>query len=334
MRKTVVTLMLGLLCCCGGWGEQSGNPLPVRLSIDMWVGFGPWVLGKQLGLFQKRGIDLEPIVITETGAKNAAMAAGRVDGRVEGLDSIVLSANRGIPGVVVLAVDESVGGDGIIATSAIKTISDLRGKKIGYQSGLPGHFFLLYLLHQAGMREADISLQIMDSASAGSAFLAGRLDAAVTWEPWLSRAAERPGAHLLTSTREHPGVIVDVLALQPAFLRDHPHAVEQLLLGWFDAVTYWKEHPAEANAIMAKFFKVPVSEFANILQGVHFSDLTRNRDLFGTEANPGTLYQVGEAAGTIWNEAGVLHAQPRPIQQLIDPHIIDHLGASVDEHTP
>jgi len=292
----------------------------------MWVGFGPWVLGKEKGFFERRGVQLEPVVIAGTGEKNAAMTAKRVEGRAEGLDSIVLAGNQGAPGVVVLAVDESVGGDGIIATREIRTVADLRGKKVGFQSGLPGHFFLLYLLHKAGMTEADISPQIMDSASAGSAFLAGNLDAAVTWEPWLSRAARRTGAHLLASTRENPGVIVDVLAVQPELVHDHPHEVEQILLGWFDAVEFWKKNPAEANAIMAKFFKLPIGEFTDLLQGVRFSDFEKNRQLFGTAKNPGKLYEVGEAAGQIWRKAGVLHDPPKPIQQLIDVSILEHLA--------
>ncbi len=326
MRNRVwVPLLLGLILFSSAGRAHSQNLPSVQISIDMWVGFGPWVLGKEKGFFEKRGVKLDPVIITGTGEKNAAMAAKRVQGRAEGLDSIVLAGNQGIPGVVVLAVDESMGGDGIVATREIRTIADLRGKKVGFQSGLPGHFFLLYLLHKAGMTEADISPQIMDSASAGSAFLAGKLDAAVTWEPWLSRAARRAGAHLLASTRENPGVIVDVLALQPEFVRDHPHEVEEILLGWFDAVEFWKKKPAEANAIMARFFKIPIGEFTDLLQGVRFSDQERNRQLIGTARNPGKLYEVGEAAGQIWREAGVLRDPPKPIQQLINVSVCERL---------
>ena len=126
---------------------------PVKISIDMWIGFGPLVVGKKKGLFEKRGVNVELVVITGTGEKNAAMAAKHVQGRAEGLESIVLAANQGVPGTVVLALDESAGGDGIVASRSIQSIADLKGKRVGFQTGLPGHFFLLYMLHKAGLTE-------------------------------------------------------------------------------------------------------------------------------------------------------------------------------------
>lgn len=331
MILTRIAVMLAMVVSLVGTTSQTGwaqQQQPILVSIDMWVGFGPWVVGKEKGLFEKRGLKVEPIVITGTGEKNAAMAAKRVQARSEGLDSILLASNQDVPGTVILVLDESNGGDGIVATRDIKRIADLKGKKVGFQTGLPGHFFLLYLLHGAGLTQADISPQIMDSASAGSAFLSGKLDAAVTWEPWLSRAAGREGAHLLASTRENAGVIVDVLAVQPEFLRNRPEDVRKLALGWFDSVQYCESHPAEANQIMAKFFRIPVSELEGTLRGVRLSNLKRNRELFGTAQSPGQLYKVGAVADQIWVDSGVLKGPSRPIPQTIDRSVIDGLPES------
>lgn len=290
----------------------------VKISIDMWIGFGPFVLGKEKGLFEKRGIKVEPIVITGTGEKNSAMIAKHVLGRTEGLDSIVLSVNQGAPGTVVLAIDESVGGDGIAAKKEIKSIADLKGKKVAFQSGLPGHFLLLYLLNTIDLTERNVDAQIMDSSAAGAAFIAGKVDAAVTWEPWLSKAANSEHGHLLTTTREHRGVIVDALAMHPDFVRDHPEDVKKIILGWFDAIEYWRNHREEANAIMAKFFKIPVEELEAILEGVDYCDLERNLELFGKEANPGKIYEVGEKAGFIWQKAGIIKREPLPVLKIIN----------------
>lgn len=312
--------------------EEKAAALPVQpqmetipISIDMWIGFGPLVLGKEKGLFEERGVHVEPVVITGTGEKSAAMVAKRVLGRTEGLDSIVLAGNQGAPGTVVLVVDESRGGDGIVAANDIASVADLQGRTVAFQSGLPGHFFLLYLLHGQGLGEDDIQAQIMDSSAAGAAFLAGKVDAAATWEPWLSKAAASPDGHILTSTREHRGVIVDVLAVHPDFLRDHRETVRRVLLGWFDSIEYWRENRDESNAIMADFFGLPVEELEAILDGVGYCDLPCNLELFGQPDAPGKLYEVGETAGAIWHETGVLDGPLLPIDQLIDRSLIDGL---------
>ena len=121
-------------------------------------------------------------------------------------------------------------------------------------------------------------------------------------------------------------MIVDVLAVQPEFLRDRPQDVKKVVLGWFDAVEYWKNNRSEANAIVAKFFNLPTGELEEMLSGVKFSDLERNLKLFGSVTATGTLYEVGEAAGDIWQESGVLKSKPMPMKQLIDGTVVNGLA--------
>ena len=112
-----------------------------------------------------------------------------------------------------MAIDQSVGGDGIVARKSIKSFQDLRGKKVSRsQKGLPSDFFLRALLQQHGMDTADIDYIDMETAQAGAAFLAGDLDAAVVWEPWLTRAKEQGNGHILASTHDYRNLIVDCLA--------------------------------------------------------------------------------------------------------------------------
>jgi NitT/TauT family transport system substrate-binding protein len=92
----------------------------------------------------------------------------------------------------------------------------------------------------------------MDADKAGAAFVAGALDAAVTWEPWLTKASESGHGHILITTRQKPGVIVDALAFRDTVLSQKKQAVAALVQAWFDALQYWKDHPAESDAIMAK----------------------------------------------------------------------------------
>lgn len=114
----------------------------------------------------------------------------------------------GSEGGVVLLQDWSRGGDGIVSLASIKSVRDLRGKKVACTQFTPSHF-LLYLLSQSGLtpgersgvREAIVFTQ--DAPAAAAMFKARQVDAAVTWEPDLSSAVRR-GRRPSSSPRPPP----------------------------------------------------------------------------------------------------------------------------------
>ena len=78
------------------------------------------------------------------------------------------------------------------ASSRIRTsrrIADLKGKNVAVNEGSVSEFYLNVLLGKAGLKESDLNTVNMTASDAGGAFVAKRVDAAVTWEPWLTRAS-------------------------------------------------------------------------------------------------------------------------------------------------
>lgn len=223
----------------------------------------------------------------------------------------MLAAGNNLVATIVMAVDESVGGDGIVARKDIQSVADLRGKKVAFQTGLPSEFFLRALLLDAGMSIGDLQTLDMETAQAGAAFIARQVDAAVVWEPWLTKAAQ-DGGHVLASTREFPNLIVDVLAFNQDVVQKHPEDVQAIVGAILKAIDYYKQHPDEANRIMAPHFQVTPEKFAAILEGVRFADLERNRAYFGTPPARGPIYGVAEKASRIWIQSGVTKAPIAP----------------------
>src|SRR5699024_79397 len=95
-------------------------------------------------------------------------------------------------------------------------------------------------------------VQNMSSGAAGSAFASGRLDAAFTWEPWLTTAEKSPKGHILISSAQTPGVIVDTIGFRRDYVQEHPDIVQAVVDGVLDAMKYIKTNRDEAYAIMAK----------------------------------------------------------------------------------
>ena len=293
-----------------GCTQQAETPV-YRIGLGPWVEFGPLYLARDKGFFKEASVSADLIVLTGIAERNSALKSGKLDALAAPVDYFVLSAGNGLVTTIVMAIDESVGGDGIVAKQSILQFADLRGKKVAFQRGLPSEFFLRALLQQHRVNIDEIQTIDMETAQVGAAFLANDLDAAVLWEPWLTKAKEEGHGHILASTRDYRDLIVDCLAFNQDVVKKKPEDVQKIVNAVFKAITFAQEHPEAASEIMAPYFQVDPAKYRAILSGVAFADLKRNREYFGTRENPGPLFQVASRASEIWLKAGVVSSPVR-----------------------
>jgi NitT/TauT family transport system substrate-binding protein len=292
-----------------------------RIGLGPFVGFGPLYLARDKGFFKDAGIDAELIVLTGLAERNSALKAGRIDALAAPVDYFVLSAGNNVKATIAMAIDESNGADGIVANSSIKTIADLRGKTVAFQRGLPSEFFIRALLQQNGMTLNDIKSVDMETAQGGAAFISKQVDAAVLWDPWLTKAAQDGHGHILASSKDYPNLIVDCLGFNQRVVARSPQDAQAIVNAVLRAIDYWKAHPQEADAIMAPYFQVDAAKYAQILEGINFCDLARNKRYFGTQQQPGPIFQVAERASVIWLDAKII-AQPVKPEEIISVNFI------------
>jgi NitT/TauT family transport system substrate-binding protein len=209
-------------------------------------------------------------------------------------------------------MDDSYGGDGIVAKKEIKTVKDLKGKTVAAQLGAgASYFWLNYVLSQNGLKLSDLKAVDMKAGDAGAAFVAGKVDAAVTWEPWLSKAKETPFGSVLLSSDKTPGIIVDSLAFKPAFLKERGADVKKIVAAWNEAVKFAADNPKDADAIMAKFTNQKPEEFTKEKAGVRFYGEKENKEYFGTSQKPGLLYKVTQRAADLWFDLKFIKSKPK-----------------------
>src|ERR1022692_3713795 len=151
-------------------------------------------------------------------------------------------------------------------------------------------------------------IQAMEPDVAGAAFLAGRIDAAVAWEPWLSKARTRPGGKVLLTSADVPGIIVDVVTVRDGFAKAHPGAVKGLIQAWFRAVGYLQPHPEEGLAIIGQSFSLGQREAGDMLSGVRF--LTPSHDEQFLKGSPSPEVSLLRKAASLYWEAGLIKRQP------------------------
>jgi NitT/TauT family transport system substrate-binding protein len=305
--------------------RKSGAPIFV-LNVDTWVGYAPFWLAKDKGFFQEEGVDVSIVTMPDVGQRKASMLTGSTDSLAETVDMLVLDREEKVPSVAVMVIDFSKGADGILATDQIKTIQDLRGKKVAVQKNYASEALLNYVLKKNGLKPSDVEKVDMEGGAAGAAFVSGQVDVAVTFEPWLSKAKERRGGRVLLSSADVPGVIVDILSIRKDYLQQNNEIVQKVMRSWFKALDYWKEHPSEANQIMAKHYNSTPDEFAELIKGLAWPRYDENRTYFGTKESPGAIYGVGQTFLEVFLETGQIKSKPdvsqgideRPLQTLYD----------------
>lgn len=291
-RRRVSALCLALLSLCVAPSIHAADA-PLRLGVPVWVGWMPWWVAQEKGLFAKRGVTVELRNFPVQGDAVTSLAGGSLDAASLATNDVLTINAAGPKASVVLLHDESAGADMLI-TRGIDTPQALKGQRIALEVGGVSHFFLTKLLAKYGMTEKDVTLVNMAAPDAGAAFAAKSIKAAVTWEPFGTQGVKSGGKLLLTS-KDTPGAIVDVLSVRNEVLKAHPEQVRRLVATWFDALDYVKNHQAESFKIMAKASGVSVSEFSEMWKGVRIPTLTDNQAALGSKGTPGTYgATVGE----------------------------------------
>ena len=310
--KLHVTLAAILLLTwgCARTGSQPREPL--KIGLVTWIGYGPFYVATEKGYFAENGVEVQLERIEGDVERRAAIASGRLDGIALTLDSMVVLRASGIPVKTIMAIDVSNGGDGIVAVKSIATIDDLKGKEIAFPSGLPSHFFLYSALKSRNMRMSDIKPIYMDADQAGSAFASGKLDAAVTWEPWLSKASEVGRGHVLVDSKRLNGKIQDVLFMRDEIIAKRPKEIDGMIRAWYKAVEFTAANPVEAGAIMSKALGLPNDKVARLMTGIRYQDRPGNKDAFGSPEHPGSLYALYDEISEAWLNEKVIAKRDRP----------------------
>jgi hypothetical protein len=211
---------------------------------------------EQEGLDISNGFDLEIIPLDLPDGTNHYNEAEIVEKIRSGewdcvLTTLASQGRYGNYGKVTAVIDESAGADQFWVKEGIKTINDLKGKRIAYLEGSVSEFMMLVLLNLVGLGPADVVLIPKTTTSdAVAAFNRGEADAISAWEPDVLEA-QKGGGHLLVGS-DVVRYIVDVIIVSNQAIETKPQVVQAFHRAWFQALKEQYENlPAAADSIAA-----------------------------------------------------------------------------------
>lgn len=264
----------------------------VKVGVSDWPGWVAWYVAEQKGFFKKHGADVKLVWFANYTDSISALSAGQLDANSQTWSDTMGPLAKGLPLKTILVNDNSAGNDALVAGPKIKNFADLKGKTIALEEFSVSHFVLVNALAKHGMKVSDVKIVNLSAGDAAAAFMSGRVDAAVLWNPWIHQVEVSGKGKALFTSKDLPGLIPDLLVAQDKAIQTKRKDLVGMIKAWFDTVAFIQNKPDEAAAIMSKVVNLKPDEYKVFLPGTRFFDAKLNQEAMGPATKPLSLLGV------------------------------------------
>jgi NitT/TauT family transport system substrate-binding protein len=293
------------LACQAMLSTAMAQDTKVAIGISGWTGFAPLTLAKEAGIFKKNGLDVTIRKIPQA-SRHLAIASGDIQCAATTVETWIVWNANGIATKQIFQLDKSYGADGMVVRNDIKSIADVKGKKVAASApGTAPYFTLAWFLKKNGLSVKDVTVVNMEPGPAAQAFIAGQNDAAMTYEPYLSavRAAPQAGK-IIATTLDYP-MVMDTFGCTPKFLDDNPKAAKALADSYFAALELIASDQTKAYEIMGADVKQSAEKFGKSAKYLRWQDRAANKKFF-----TGEFQAFSNEAAALLLEIGIIKQVP------------------------
>jgi NitT/TauT family transport system substrate-binding protein len=207
----------------------------------------------------------------------------------------------------------------MVVKPSIAKIGDLKGKTVAASApGTAPYFTLAWFLKKNGLSVKDVKVVNLEPQAAANAMIAGdtSVDAAMTYEPYLSAVRAKPEAgKIIATTLDYP-MVMDTFGCTPKFLADNPKAAQALANAYFDAVEMIRKEPKKSFEIMGADVKQTGEQFEASQKYLRWQDRAANQKFFA-----GEHAQFSKEAADLLLETGIIKQLP-DMSKLADPRYV------------
>lgn len=188
-----------------------------------------------------------------------AVNLGNVDISADVADTVPVFAQAAGAKLAFIAEETpSPAAQGILVAenAPVRSLSDLKGKRIAVTKGAGSHFLLLAALAKAGLSFKDISPAYLPPADGRAAFVSGKVDAWVAWDPFLTSARRQSAARLLVDGSDGLASYKRYYLASAAFAQKRGDVLAVLVRSLSETGRWVKSHPQEAATLLANLWKI------------------------------------------------------------------------------
>jgi len=296
------------------WAAQ-----PLKVGYSDWPGWVAWQVAIDKGWFKQAGVDVK-FEWFDYSASMEAFAAGKIDGVTMTNGDALVTGATGARSVMIMLTDYSNGNDMIIGKPGIKSLKDLKGKKVAVEFGLVEHLLLLNGLKKAGMKESDVTLVNAKTNEMPQVLASGDVAAVGAWQPIAGQAIKGlPGSRPLYTSADEPGLIYDVLAVSPTSLAARKADWQKVVGVWDKVVSYITDPKTQPDAvkIMAARVGVAPEAYTQFLKGTKLLSLQDGKAIMVKGEGFKSLHGSTKIADD-FNVANEVYKKAQPIDGYID----------------
>ncbi|MBU0680275.1 MAG: OmpA family protein [Proteobacteria bacterium] len=299
----------------------------IHIAYDNWIGYFPLCSPEMKSQMRRSGWLL---VCEDDNAdypgRMKRLEEGEIDLAVATVDSFILNAKAvDYPATITMVIDESKGGDAILARQEkVASLDALKGRndvKIAFTPGSPSHFLAKAAAEHFNVPEihpyGPNRIETEGSEKARDKLLSGTVDVAILWEPDVSKALEHKGIKKILGTEDTERLIVDILLVRRQFAKKQPETVKLLMNTYFRVLKKYREDPNLLRGHVKDSISLPEDKIDSMLRGVHWVSFTENCEKWFGIAAPGNYADEGlidtiESTVRILTSAGDFASNPIP----------------------
>jgi NitT/TauT family transport system substrate-binding protein len=299
----------------------------LKIAYSDWPGWVAWDIGVQKGWFKEQGVDVE-FAWFEYVPSMEAFTAGKVDAVTMTNGDALVTGSSGAPSSCILMNDYSNGNDMVVARPGVKSVADLKGKKVGVEVGFVSHLLLMNALKSAGLKQEDITLVNVPTDQTPQTLKSGKVQAIVAWQPNSGQALkEVPGSTPIFTSANVPGIIYDMLCVNPKSLAERRDDWSKIARVWFKIADFVKDekNADEAAKIMAARVDLAPEEYKKLMKGTYFLDLKDNVKHFAKGESLESLFGSSKAVDAFQVENKV-YKKPIKFEGFFDPSVVNDIA--------
>ncbi len=234
----------------------------------------PFFVAEDKGFFAEEGLNVEVVGPFEAGpAEMDALAAGQIDIGYVGIAPAVLAAARKVPISVISGVN--LEGSGLVTGASIKSVSELKSKKIATPTPGSIQYVMLGMLLAAnnlGYNDIELFPGTVKPPDMPQSLQTGRIDGYFVWEPFVAKSVVGGYGKVLVESKEiWPGHPCCVIVAGGDFARSQDGTVAAVIRAHRKAIAFIESNPAEAKAIASKWTKLDPAIIENAFQRVKYT---------------------------------------------------------------
>jgi sulfonate transport system substrate-binding protein len=262
--RSIACAVLSISIVVASIGASYGQDKVVRIGFQK---YGKLVLLKGRGTLEEKlkslGYRVSWTEFPSGPPLLEALNVGSIDFGIAGETPPIFAQAAGAP-LVYLAYDPPAPqGEAILVPkgSPLKSLADLRGKKVALNKGSNVHYLLVRALEQAGLKYTDIQPVFLAPADALAAFERGAVDAWVIWDPYEAAAEATTGARILA---DGTGLVANhqFYFSSKTFLAENGKAVDVVLQALNETDDWTRTHIEEVAQQLSPSVGLPASVLA------------------------------------------------------------------------